>query len=95
MFITGPNVIKAITGEEVDFESLGGAAVHLGTSGVASLTAPGEQESLALCRTLLSYLPSNNVENPPSCESNDDPARGSAELERLGTGRRQPTLFYA
>lgn len=83
MFITGPNVIKAITGEEVDFESLGGAAVHLGTSGVASLTAPSEQDSLALCRALLSYLPSNNMENPPSCESSDDPARVSAELDGL------------
>ena len=83
MFITGPSVIKAITGEEVNFESLGGAAVHLGTSGVASLTASTEQDSLALCRALLSYIPSNNVENPPSCMSTDDSARIALELNDL------------
>jgi len=83
MFITGPNVIKAITGEEVDFESLGGAQVHLGTSGVASLTAATEPDALKLCRTLLSYLPANNLEDPPFYESNDDPARTLEDLNSI------------
>lgn len=73
MFITGPNVIKEITGEEVDFERLGGANVHSTTSGVASLVAKSEVESLALCRTLLGYLPANNMENPPCIAPADDP----------------------
>ena len=83
MFITGPNVIKAITGEEVDFESLGGAQVHLSTSGVASLTAKSEQESIALCRSLLGYLPGNNVENPPCYAPADDPFRMDKELNTI------------
>ena len=83
MFITGPNVIKAITGEEVDFESLGGAQVHLAISGVASLTAPSEEVSLNLCKTLLSYLPGNNLENPPFQTPTDDPTRRSPELDTL------------
>lgn len=80
MFITGPNVIKAITGEEVDFESLGGAQTHLSVSGVASLTAPSEVETLVMCRLLMSYLPSNNMENPPCYAPADDPFRMDAEL---------------
>jgi acetyl-CoA carboxylase carboxyltransferase component len=83
MFITGPNVIKAITGEEVDFENLGGAQVHLGTSGVASLTSQSEQDSLALCRSLISYIPSNNVENPPCTAPADDPFRMDEELNTI------------
>jgi len=83
MFITGPSVIKSITGEIVDFESLGGAEVHLGTSGVASLTAINEHESLALCRSLLSYLPCNNVENPPCFAPADDPFRMDEELNSI------------
>jgi propionyl-CoA carboxylase beta chain len=83
MFITGPSVIKTITGEEVDFESLGGAQVHMSTSGVASLTAPDERETLGLCRTLLGYLPSNNVENPPTGKPADDPFRMDASLDSI------------
>lgn len=83
MFITGPNVIKAITGEEVDFESLGGAQVHLGTSGVASLTAATEGDTLKLCRTLLGYLPANNLDDPPLYESHDDPARKAEDLNSI------------
>ena len=92
MFITGPNVIKAITGEEVDFESLGGAQVHLATSGVASLTASAEKDALQLCRALLSYLPSNNMENPPADKATDDPFRMDAELNTLIPD--DPTLPY-
>jgi acetyl-CoA carboxylase carboxyltransferase component len=83
MFITGPNVIKTITGEEVDFESLGGAQTHLSLSGVASLTSLTEVESLSLCRSLMSYLPSNNIENPPSCETADDPFRMDTVLNSI------------
>ncbi len=83
MFITGPNVIKAITGEEVDFESLGGALTHLSLSGVASLTAPTEVETLSLCRALMSYLPSNNMENPPRHAPADDPFRVDMELNSI------------
>ncbi|MEN4042481.1 MAG: acyl-CoA carboxylase subunit beta [Anaerolineaceae bacterium] len=83
MFLTGPEVIKSVTGEVVDLESLGGAEVHLRTSGLASMTAPTEQEALALCRQVLSYLPSNNVENPPYRDTGDDPQRMDAELNSL------------
>ncbi len=83
MFITGPSVIKAITGEEVDFENLGGAQVHVGTSGVASLAAADESASLTLCRSLLSYLPANNTENPPCFAPSDDPLRMDEELNTL------------
>ena len=71
MFLTGPEVIKSVTNEVVDFESLGGADIHLGVSGLAHLVSPSEGESLQLCRRLLSYLPSNNVENPPWVEPDD------------------------
>jgi len=83
MFITGPNVIKAITGEEVDFETLGGAQTHVSVSGVASLTTPTEVGSLSLCRSLLSYLPSNNIENPPCHAPSDDPSRMDMELNSI------------
>jgi len=82
-FITGPEVIRAVTGEQVDVETLGGAGVHNSTSGVAHFRAPSEEEALGLCRRLLSYLPSNNVENPPHGESDDDPWRMDPELNDL------------
>lgn len=75
MFITGPSVIKEITGEEIDFENLGGAQVHMSISGVASLSAQSEMESISLCRKLLTYIPSNNMENPPNISPADDPFR--------------------
>src|SRR5262245_51924550 len=65
MFVTGPDVIKAVTHEEVSFEELGGAETHLGTSGVAHFAAESEDECLALIRELLSFLPQNNAEDPP------------------------------
>ncbi len=83
MFITGPNVIKEITGEEIDFENLGGARVHMSISGVASLSAKSEKESIALCRQLLTYIPSNNVENPPSTTTPDDPLRTDETLNTI------------
>lgn len=79
MFITGPNVIKTVTGEEVTQERLGGAATHTGVSGVAHFMAPDEPGCFDLIRELLSYLPSNNVEDAPLAET-DDP------LERADEG---------
>src|SRR5919199_2345449 len=73
MFITGPEVIKTVTGEDVTFEQLGGAQTHASKSGVASFVAGDEEECLAMVRHLLSYLPSNNLEDAPSYAAMDDP----------------------
>lgn len=75
MFITGPEVIKTVTGEKIEAEQLGGAAVHTTISGTAHLVGGSEQNTLALTRRLLSYLPSNNAENPPYVHPEDDPFR--------------------
>jgi propionyl-CoA carboxylase beta chain len=83
MFLTGPEVIKAVTGEVIDPESLGGAEVHLSVSGNAHLGAASEDEALRLCRRVLSYLPSNNVENPPYVRTPDDPLRMDEALNSL------------
>jgi len=83
MFLTGPEVIKTVTGEVIDQESLGGAAVHLSTSGLASLTAPSEQDAINTVRTLLGYLPSNNVDAAPVIPSQDDPMRADEALNHL------------
>jgi propionyl-CoA carboxylase beta chain len=72
MFITGPDVIKAVTGEDVGFEELGGAHAHNTKSGVAHFQASDESECLELAKALLSYLPSNNLEDPPAFEPADD-----------------------
>src|SRR3954464_13177569 len=83
MFITGPDVIKTVTGEEVTFEELGGADTHASKSGVASFVSQDEEECLAMVRHLLSYLPSNNVEDPPTYTSVDDPDRMDEGLTHL------------
>jgi acetyl-CoA carboxylase carboxyltransferase component len=83
MFITGPDVIKEVTGEIIDLEGLGGANVHMTISGTCHLTAPDDQTALALCRRALSYLPSNNTENPPVLPNDDDPLRADEELNRI------------
>jgi methylmalonyl-CoA decarboxylase subunit alpha len=83
MFLTGPEVIKTVTGEVIDQESLGGAAVHLSTSGLASLTAPSDKEALATVRRLLSYLPSNNADAAPVLAGDDDPMRTAEALNHL------------
>jgi methylmalonyl-CoA decarboxylase subunit alpha len=83
MFITGPAVIKAVTGEEIDAESLGGTDVHMTMSGTAHMAAPTEKEALALCRRVFGYLPSNNVEDPPYVVPSDDPLRMDPELNTL------------
>jgi propionyl-CoA carboxylase beta chain len=71
MFITGPDVIKTVTGEEVSFEDLGGARAHNSKSGVAHFMAADEHDCLELTKTLLSYLPSNNLETPPAYDEED------------------------
>jgi acetyl-CoA carboxylase carboxyltransferase component len=80
MFITGPEVIKAVTGEEVSFEELGGASAHAEKSGVAHFAAENEREALRIVRRILSYVPSNNVDDPPHLELRDDPERQDPEL---------------
>ncbi|THJ76268.1 acyl-CoA carboxylase subunit beta [Candidatus Frankia alpina] len=74
MFITGPDVIKEVTGEDVGMEELGGAATHNSRSGVAHFQAADEAECLELARALLSFLPSNNLDDAPSYDAVDDPA---------------------
>src|SRR6266576_2432196 len=82
MFVTGPNVVKTVTHEEVDFEKLGGADVHGATSGIAHFVHGSELESLTAIRTLLSFLPGNNLDSPP-VRTADDPSdrREEALLE--------------
>ncbi len=81
MFVTGPNVIRTVTGEEVTMEELGGAMTHAGRSGVAHFTAADEQEALADIAVLLSFLPSNNLEEAPRIEPADDPERACTALD--------------
>lgn len=83
MFITGPQVIKAVTFEDVDFETLGGAMVHNKTSGVAHFAAENEDHCFQLVRGLLSYIPQSNREEPPSVEPTDDPNRMDEELNSI------------
>ena len=80
MFITGPDVIKTVTREEVTMEALGGAITHNTRSGVADLHMPSDEECLARIRELLSYLPANNTEDPPFLATNDDSERREAAL---------------
>jgi propionyl-CoA carboxylase beta chain len=80
MFVTGPSVVKTVTHEEVDFEGLGGADVHGATSGVAHFVHDSERDALAAIRTLLSYLPANNLDDPPLGASADPPDRRDEAL---------------
>src|SRR6187397_3049348 len=83
MFITGPEVIKTVTGEEVEFEELGGAMSHNSKSGVAHFAAEDEESCLEDVRYLLGFLPSNNLEAPPRFAPEDDPDREDEELEAI------------
>jgi propionyl-CoA carboxylase beta chain len=83
MFITGPDVIKAVTHEEVTSEELGGAMVHNTTSGVAHFAAEDGHQCLELIRELLSFLPSNNMEDPPKIASDDPPDRRELKLRDI------------
>jgi acetyl-CoA carboxylase carboxyltransferase component len=80
MFITGPDVVRTVTGEEVTFEDLGGADTHSRRSGVAHFEAPTEAETFDQVRALLAYLPSNNLGDPPRVSTADDPARRNTGL---------------
>ncbi len=83
MFITGPDVVETVTGEQVSFEELGGAVTHASTSGVAHMAANSEEEALDQIARLLSYLPQNNVENPPRVDPWDDPERADDRLNEI------------
>ncbi len=83
MFITGPEVIKEVTHEEIDLESLGGARVHSQQSGVAHFNTPNEETALNKLRWLLSFLPPNNLTPPPAVEPEDHPDRLTSELTEL------------
>jgi propionyl-CoA carboxylase beta chain len=83
MFVTGPDVIKTVTHEEVTKEELGGAMTHNATSGVAHFAVDNDRECLALVRDLLSFLPSNNLDDPPRVATRDQPDREDEALDRL------------
>src|ERR671911_572195 len=83
MFITGPDVVRTVTGEEVTFEELGGAATHASKSGVAHFTADDEESCLEDARYLLSFLPQNNVDPPPFFAPSDPTDREDPELDTL------------
>jgi hypothetical protein len=83
MFVTGPDVIKAVTHEEVSKEELGGAMSHNARSGVAHFAVSDDRECLALIRELLGFFPSNNLDDPPRVENNDSPGREEEALDRL------------
>jgi propionyl-CoA carboxylase beta chain len=83
MFVTGPDVIRTVTHEEVSKEELGGAMTHNATSGVAHFAVDDDRECLALIRDLLSYLPGNNLDDPPRSTTADSPDREDAALDRL------------
>jgi len=83
MFVTGPDVVKAVTQEELSKEELGGASVHAAKSGVAHFVGNDEEETLMMIRELLSFLPSNNMEDPPVVPTPDNIYRESPELQML------------
>src|SRR5919202_1438773 len=83
MFITGPDVIRTVTGEQVEFEELGGAMTHNSKSGVAHFASDDEESCIEDVRYLMSFLPQNNLEMPPRLDSGDDPDRMDPELDRI------------
>jgi acetyl-CoA carboxylase carboxyltransferase component len=83
MFITGPEVVKAVTHEDVTFEGLGGASVHATKSGACHVVGENETQTLMLVREMLGYLPQNNMEDPPFQHSKDDPLRADPELDSI------------
>ena len=83
MFITGPEVIKSVTGEEITFEALGGAMAHNEKSGVAHFACENDKDAINQIKILLSYLPANNMEDPPKVDTGDDPKRADAALDSI------------
>jgi acetyl-CoA carboxylase carboxyltransferase component len=92
MFVTGPDVVKTVTHEVVDFEGLGGASVHSGTSGVAHFAADDEPQCLDQMRRLIGFLPSNNLDDPPRRPTSDPTDRMDAALDTIVPD--QPTRSY-
>ena len=95
MFVTGPDVIKTVTHEEVTKEELGGAMTHNATSGVAHFAVPDDRECLRLIRELLGYLPGNNLDDPPRRETSDPVDREDEALDRLVPDVTEPALRHA
>lgn len=83
MYITGPEVIKAVTGEQIEAETLGGADAHSTISGVAHFAAADEKDAFLTIKKILSYIPSNNAEPGPAAECTDDPWRSDKELDSI------------
>jgi len=83
MFVTGPEVVKTVTHEEVTFEELGGADTHASTSGVCHYVAESEGDCLYMIRLLLSYIPQNNMEDPPFVPTSDDRLRTEEDLDHI------------
>jgi len=83
MFVTGPDVVKQVTQEDVTFEELGGASVHASKSGVCHVVGENETQTLLLLREMLGYMPQNNMEDPPFIPTNDDPLRADPELDTI------------
>ena len=94
MFITGPDVVKTVTGEEVTLEELGGAMSHATKSGVATFVSPDEKSCLEDVRYLLSFLPSNNLEDAPTVDTADDPERRCEALRSLLPPMPEPALRH-
>jgi propionyl-CoA carboxylase beta chain len=83
MFVTGPNVVKTVTHEEIDFEGLGGADVHAEKSGIAHIVGNDDAETLLLTRKLMGFIPPNNLSDPPQCKCEDSADRADAELDKI------------
>jgi acetyl-CoA carboxylase carboxyltransferase component len=83
MFLTGPEVVRTVTHEDASFEELGGAWIHASDSGVAHFAADGEEDAIYLVQQLLSYVPSNNMEDPRVVAAEDDPLRTDKELDAI------------
>ena len=83
MFVTGPDVVKSVTHEEINAETLGGAMAHNATSGVSHVAAESEADCLYLIRRLLSFLPQNNLDDPPRIKGGDDPLRMDERLDKI------------
>jgi len=83
MFVTGPNVLKTVTHEDVTFDQLGGSMVHNSTSGVAHFSCPSEPDCIRMIRQLMSFIPSNNLEDPPRFVPVDLPTRAEEALNKI------------
>src|SRR5437867_12168816 len=90
MFVTGPDVIKTVTHEEVSKDELGGAMTHNATSGVAHFAVDDDRECLALTRDLLSFMPGNNLDDPPPAPTSDSPDRADVALDTIVPASRNP-----